>query len=58
MGFSRRKQTTAAWPPFAASIKMLELSCGKKIQENKIPLNQMNAAYMYKEGIQMYHLTS
>lgn len=30
MGFSRRKHTTAAWPPFAASIKMLELSCGKE----------------------------
>lgn len=30
MGFSKRKQITAAWPPLAASIKMLELSCGNK----------------------------
>lgn len=29
MGFSSRKQITAAWPPLAASIKMFELSCGE-----------------------------
>lgn len=28
MGFSKRKHITAAWPPLAASIKMLELSYG------------------------------
>lgn len=28
MGFSKRKHITAAWPPLAASIRMLELSYG------------------------------
>lgn len=33
MGFSSRKQMTAAWPPLAASIKMFELSCEESNEE-------------------------
>ena len=45
MGFSKRKHITAAWPPLAASIKMLELSYGTM---------KKNVTFLYTNLVHMY----
>lgn len=47
MGFSKRKHITAAWPPLAASIKMLELSYGTMKKKCDIFL-YTNLVHMYQ----------